>query len=121
LNAGPLLLGGAGLGADAFIVFYGLRYTLSEGELETVEQRTDHRVTAARRVKLQTYFGRLTGGEPHFLLVGTRLCVLGAENESAGSVDGVELRQIMSDTAAKLQEAGLSGRPGLHLEFEAEY
>src|SRR5687768_14667599 len=82
------------LGADAFIVFYGLRYTLSDGELDAAEQRTDHRVIAARRVKLQTYLGRLTDGEPHFLLVGTRLGVFGVENESARSIGGVDLQQI---------------------------
>ena len=109
------------MGADAFIAFYGLRYTLSDGELDAVEQRTDHRVIAARRVKLQTSFGRLTDGEPHFLLVGTRLGVFGVENESARSVDGGELQKIMSDTATKLREAGLSGVPGLHLQFEAQY
>jgi hypothetical protein len=109
------------LGADAFIAFYGLRFQLSDGELDAVEQRTDHRVTAARRARLQTYLGRLTDGEPHFLLVGTRLGVLGVENESEKSVGGVELQQIMSDTAAKLEEAGLSGAPRLFLQLEAQY
>jgi len=109
------------LGVNAFIAFYGLRYTLSDGERDAVEQRTDHRVIAARRVKLQKYLGRHTDGEPHFLLVGTHLGVLGMENESANFVGGVELQQIMSDTAAKLEEAGLSGAPGLYLQFEDQY
>ena len=109
------------MGADAFIAFYGLRYTLSEAELEGVEQRTDHRITAARRVKLQTYLGRLTDGEPHFLLVGTRLGVFGVQNESARSVDAGEFQKVMSDTTTKLREAGLSGDPALHLQFESQY
>jgi hypothetical protein len=115
------MLGGAALGADAFIAFYGLRYTLTDAEMDAVEQNSDERVVAARRAKLQTYSGRLTDGQPSFLLVGTRLGVFGLENESERSVDGAQLEQIMRDTAAKLQTAGLPGAPQLHLQFEAQY
>jgi hypothetical protein len=109
------------LGADAFIAFYGLRYVLSNSERDAVEQQTDERVVAARRAKLQAHFGRITDGEPHFLLIGTRLGVFGVENESSRSVDGAQLDQIMRDTAAKLREAGLSGKPQLHLQLQAQY
>lgn len=109
------------MGADAFIALYGLRYTLAGDEAEAIEEGSDARVVAARRAKLQTHFGRLTDGEPHFLLIGTRLGVFGSENESARSVDASELEQITRDTAAKLREAGLSGTPKLHLQFEAQY
>jgi hypothetical protein len=109
------------LGADAFIAFYGLRYTLTDAEIDTVEQNTDERQVAARRAKLQTYFGRLTDGEPYFLFVGTRLGVFGVENESERSVDATQLEQIMRDTAAKLESAGLRGAPQLHLQLQAQY
>jgi hypothetical protein len=79
------------------------------------------RTIAARRVKLQAYSGRLTDGEPYFLLVGTRLGVFGAENESHRSIDEPQLEQIMRDTATKLEAAGLAGTPQLHLQFEAQY
>ena len=108
------------MGADVFLAFYGLRYTLSAGELEAVEQRTDARVISARRAKLHTHFGRLTDGEPYFLLVGTRLGVFGVENEPARSYEAAALEQVMRETAAKLQAAGLPGTPALHLMLEAE-
>jgi len=109
------------LGANAFIAFYGLRYTLTDAEMDAVEQNSDERVIAARRAKLQTYPGRLTDGQPHYLLVGTRLGVFGIENESVRSVDTSELEEIMRGTTEKLNAAGLPGAPQLHLQFEAQY
>lgn len=109
------------MGADTFIAFCGVRYLLAESEIDAVEIHQDRRVLAARRVKLQTYFGRLTDGEPHFLLVGARLGVFGVENDSYGSFDAPTLARMMLDTRAKLAEAGLSGEPQLHLQLEAQY
>lgn len=109
------------MGADAFIAFYGLRYTLTDAEMDAVEQNFDERVVAAQRAKLQTYTGRLTDGQPYFLFIGTRLGVFGVQNESERSVDTPSLEQVMRETAAKLQTAGLPGTPQLHLQFEAQY
>ena len=109
------------MGADAFIAFYGLRYTLSTEELEAVESRTDERIIAARRAKLHTHFGRVTEGEPHTLLIGTQLGVFGLENEAVRSVAAPELDRLIRDTTARLDEAGLRGDPALHLRFEAKY
>lgn len=109
------------MGADAFVAFYGVRYTLSEDELDAVEGRTDPRVTAARRIKLDSHLGRLTDGGSHYLLIGTTLGVFGVENDSARSVDTTELDRVMRHTAAMLIEAGLPGTPQLHLQLEAQY
>lgn len=109
------------MGADAFIAFYGVRYTLTDAEMDAVERNADERTIAARRVELQAYSGRLTDGEPPFLLVGTRLGVFGVENESHRSIDEPQLEQIMRDTATKLEAAGLLGTPQLHLQFQAQY
>ena len=109
------------MGADAFVAFYGVRYTLSEDECDAVERRTDPRVTVARRTRLDSHLGRLTDGEPHYLLIGTSLGIFGVENETSRSVDAPEIERIMRDTAATLSEAGLTGTPQLHLQLEAQY
>jgi hypothetical protein len=115
------MLGGVAVGADAFIAFYGLRYTLADSEVAAVEQRTDERMAAARRAKLHTHLGRLTDGQPHFLLIGSRLGIFGVENESQRELDAAALEQLMRDTAAKLRDAGLSGEAKLHLQLEAQH
>lgn len=109
------------MGADSFIAFYGLKYMLADAELDAIERGTDHRIIGARRAKLQTHFGRPTDGEPYFLLIGTRLAVLGIQSESERSLDSVELQQTVRDTVAKLEAAGLDGAPKLHLQLEAQY
>ncbi len=109
------------MGADAFVAFYGVRYVLADDEIEAVESDQDRRVIAARGAKLQTYFGRLTDGEPYFLLIGARLGVFGVENDPYRSFDTSALERIMVDTLGKLAEAGLSGEPQLHLQLEAQY
>jgi hypothetical protein len=109
------------VGADAVIAFYGLRFTLTDLEIVAVEEATDARVVAAKRAKLHTYSGRLTDGQPHFLFVGTRLGVFGAQNDSQRSFDTPFVEQIMRETTAKLQSSGLQGVPQLHLQLEAQY
>ena len=109
------------MSADAFVAFYGVRYTLSEDECEAVEQRTDPRVTAARRTRLDSHLGRLTDGDPYYLLIGTSLGVFGVENQSARSVETTEIDRVMRQTAAMLVAAGLPGTPQLHLQLEAQY
>lgn len=116
-----LLLGGKALGADAFIAFYGLRYTLTDAEMEAVEDNTDARVVAAKRAKLQTYSGRLSDGQPYFLFVGTQLGVFGVQNDSKRSFSTSFVEQVIRDTTAKLQTAGLQGEPQLHLQLEVQY
>jgi hypothetical protein len=110
------------MGADAFIVFYGIRYSItSDEDVEAVERAKDPRIIVAKRAKLQAYWGRLTDGEPYFLLIGTRLGVFGIENQSQSAIDGPALERIMRDTRDTLSAAGLSGEPQLHLQLEAQY
>jgi len=109
------------MGADAFVAFYGVRYVLTDDEVEAVETNHDRRVRAARGAKLHTYMGRLTDGEPYFLLIGMRLGILGVENDSYRCLDASGLERIMADTKGKLAEAGLSDEPHLHLQLEAQY
>ena len=89
--------------------------------MEAVEENTDERVLAAKRAKLQTYSGRLTDGQPYFLFVGTRLGILGVQNDSERSLDTTFVEHVMRDTAAKLSSAGFQGVPQLHLQLEAQY
>ncbi|MGC4007079.1 MAG: hypothetical protein QM811_29730 [Pirellulales bacterium] len=108
------------MGADAFIAFYGVRYILTDAELDAVEEKTDARVVAAKRTNLQAHFGRLTDGQPWFLLVGTRLGVFGSQNESQRSLNASQLEHVMRDTVAKLEMARLQGEPMLYLQYEAQ-
>jgi hypothetical protein len=116
-----VLADGGRMGADTFIAFFGLRCPVAHSEIDAVENNEDRRIVAARRARLQTYFGRLTDGEDYFLFIGTRLGVFGLENDEYNAFDMKWLQDVERETRAKLADAGLTGEPQLHLQFEAQY
>lgn len=50
------------MGADAFTVYYGLRFRVSEEELDMLQERAHPHQIAARKCGLRCYFGRPTNG-----------------------------------------------------------
>lgn len=110
------------MGADAFVVYFGLRFPVDGGaELEALERREDARIHAARKARLKTFFGRATEGEPYFLLVGTELGQFGIQGRMAAELSEAELRRVMEETKEKLRRAGLEGEPALHLRVIAQF
>lgn len=109
------------MGADAFVAYCGVRYILRDEELDCMEARTDQRFRAARDVKLRTWWGRLTEGEPYHMFIGTELGIFGVQGETHRSFNALELERIMDDTRRKLAEAGLPGEPLFHFQLEAQY
>ena len=122
LNGGTL--GGPTMGADAFAAFYGIRLMIDGDEDEDLEPYEDESHEDIRRAHdegLDTYFGRLTDGEPYFLLVGKRLAVLGVENEPDCVISDGEFARITAEVRRKLAAAGLKETPALHLQLDAQY
>lgn len=111
------------MGADAFIVFYGVRYEIpaTDESLEPFEMRTAPLYQQANRARLKTYFDRMTDGEPYFFYVGTELGCFGIENDSLKSYTSTELQRIITETDAKLREGGFEGRQKLWLQLIAQY
>src|SRR5690349_9026968 len=53
------------MSADAFIVYFGVRYAVeSEEELDRLERRNDPRLESARKSRLKTFLGRATADAP---------------------------------------------------------
>lgn len=113
------------MGADSVVAWYGVRYrlgsALSDEEIEPLEARSDPRIVAARRVGLQSRWGRTTDGGEYFLLVGTLLGVMGIENEAELDVPDDDLDQIRERTRRLLGKSGLDGQLGLHFQLEAQF
>src|SRR5688572_6113227 len=110
------------MGADSFIVFFGLRYTITSAEeQERLAVRDDPRLLVARRARLQTYWGRETEGEPMFLLIGTEIGRFGVENMTRADVSASEIAAIIEETHRKLRDAGLEGEAKLQFQLDADY
>ncbi|QOV89101.1 hypothetical protein [Humisphaera borealis] len=110
------------MGADAFYVYYGVRYEVaSDEEAERLEMRQDARVAAARKVKLKFAFGRLTDGEPYFLLIGHEIGRFGAQDASEAVLSDDQLRGIFEETKRKLADAGFRDVPRLVFQLCGQY
>ncbi len=110
------------MGADASFFYLGVRYVLqSDDELEAVESQADERVRRAKRHRLKTALVRLTDGEPHVLLIGAELAVVGVENDGYIELSEADLTRVAADTRRKLLDAGFTQEPTYHLQLSAQY
>ena len=115
---------GPQLGADAFLVCYGLRWDVSadnQEEVTLLERRQDPRQVAARGQHLDTWWGATAAEGQYFILVGKLLGHFGWENQHASRCDDEELARIIEETKVKLLAAGFDATPAWHFQFEPDY
>jgi len=112
------------MGADSTLVFYGVRYTLSESEIEPIEERSDPRQQLARRYKLNSWFDRFAtegGSEQYYLFIGESLCSMGYEGKFEAWASRERLVTIMDRVEENLAQAGISLMPRLYIQFHPDY
>jgi hypothetical protein len=112
------------MGADSCIVYYGVRYQVTdEAELEQLSAPTHPLMEAAKRVGLQYYWGNFSmdGGEYQLLLVGREIGIFGLEGIGERELADAEFQQVMQDTRERLQRGGFSLTPALQIQFEPDY
>jgi hypothetical protein len=109
--------------ADGFLLYYGVRYTVSyqaEEELASLEDGTHPKLKAAGEAGLQDWWGK-TEDENYFLLIGAQLGNLGWEGDEHRRIEDDDLTLIMETTRTKLRRAGFSQVPALHAQFEPDF
>ena len=112
------------MGADAFHVCYGLRWEVdadNEQEVTLLEKRQDARLLAARKHKLDSWYGVTTNQRRYFVLVGTMIGNFGWEHEDAARLEDTDLARLMEETKQKLQAAGFEESAAWHYQFEPDY
>lgn len=112
------------MGADSFVVYYGVRYQVTDkAELEQLEVAKHPLIVAAKRVGLQHYWGNFSmdGGEYYLLLIGRKIGVFGFEGINERELADKEMLEIMRDTRERLQRGGFSLVPALQIQFEPDY
>lgn len=111
------------MGADAFHVYYGLRWEIdanAEEELSLLESELDPRQIAARQHNLDSWWGFTAGEEVCFLLVGKLVGHFGWQHEHDGRFSDAAVTRLMEETQEKLQAAGLGDEPAWHFQFEPD-
>lgn len=109
------------MGANGFLVCYGLRWQVGAGEVDLLERRQDPRQLAAKRHKLQSWWGVTTDQRTYFLLVGRLVGNFGWEGDHAARLTDAEAAAVVGETKARLKEAGFEEEPAWHYQFEPDY
>ena len=112
------------MGADAVVVYFGVQYVVplgSKTEIDGLERGTDTRLLNAKKAGLQTWWGRITDGQPYHLLIGRELGILGLENDEQKEIGAPALMKILEEIPKRLAAGGFKETPGLHLLLEAQY
>jgi hypothetical protein len=106
------------MSASARVVYFGVRYDVSEDKIAALELKTDPRQRAAKQVGLESYWTNFGGlDERYVLLIGTKIAILGPEDASSISIPVEHLQDIANRTGSRLDEAGLGGPRSLHVEW----
>jgi len=109
------------MSANTCIVYFGLRYEVTSGENEGLEERSDSRIVAARTAGLKHYWANFSEENPKYVLfVGAELGVLGPENALEVVRSHAEIQSLFDMTITKLKEAGLEGEASLHIQWEPD-
>lgn len=109
------------MSASYCLAFFGVRYALSDAEVEALDSRADPRQAAARKAGLKTYWGKFGPDERFLLFVGTQLATLGPENDSEFIRPSGELQAIFETTASKLLGAGFVEAAQLYLQWAEDF
>ncbi|MCL4672271.1 MAG: hypothetical protein KJZ64_04920 [Sphingomonadaceae bacterium] len=106
------------MSASACVVYFGVRYDVSEDEISSLEFGTDPRQRAAKQGGLECYWTNFGGLEERYvLLIGKKIAVLGPEDALSFSIPMERLQDIANRTASRLDEADLRGPRSLHVEW----
>ena len=109
------------MSASACIVFYGIRRQIPTDAIEEVESRSDPLIEAARRTKLDVYWGNFGGqSERYYLFIGKKLGMFGTENALERSLSFDELKSIAASVSRHLTDAGICDEPFLYIQWEQD-
>jgi hypothetical protein len=112
---------GYSMSSESTIVFYGIRLEISDGELDSLEERTHPLLVTARQNGLKHYWGNFAlKGSKYVLLIGDRLGVFGLENEKSLQISLPELATRAAETDDRLQRCGITEPARLLLEWQPD-
>ena len=107
--------------AGTTIVFFGIRISLVEEDIEAMENRTHHYLIRSRKEKLDYYWGKFERAtESYYLFVGHLLGKFGEEDRFERQFVLESIAEMAIDLKRRLPEAGFEGIPTLFIQFESD-
>jgi hypothetical protein len=109
------------MGADSFLIFYGLKHPLSEEECDACESKQHPWMLRAKQYGLDHYWGNFyEDGDRYILLVGHNIGAFGGEGLAEATISAEDLAQINKEVSEKLRAAGLDQAAALHCLYEPD-
>ncbi len=116
------------MGADLTLMYYGLRFALSDDNEEVLTQLETEEypiIQAAKSVGLDTWWGYSDDSGNIHLLIGRQLAILSAERlgedwTAHKAIRDDEFLMLAEDVSKRLKSAGIGGEPMLHAQFEPD-
>ena len=116
------------MGADLVVLYYGVRFTLKDGDedlMVQLESETYPVIPAAKSAGLNTWWGYSDANGNIHLLIGRQLAMLSAERLDPGwtgyaAMRDSQMRLIVEDVRTRLRLLGISDEPLLHAQLEPD-
>lgn len=111
------------MGADTFIVFYGVRETVpcDEASIDALDEGDHPLLSLPRTSGLDCWTGRLTDGSDYHILLGKRIGDFGHQGQHEASISADGLQAMVAKVDALLSEHEVKGTRAFHFQFEAQY
>jgi hypothetical protein len=111
------------MSAESFLLYYGLRFHVTDEDIEPLESSTHPWQVAAEESGLDTWWGNFAtdGGEEYYLFIGKQLGIFGGEYSDSFAMSDETLSQVMQDTQEKLQQAGFKEAAALLAQWEPDF
>ena len=115
------------MGADGFVVFYGVRRVIqSESEISLIEVKKHSIQQLAQKHRLQIWWGNNyesdnTEPDGEYVLIGHKIGNFGIEGKLADSLSDDAFIQMMHDVKAKFSAAKIEEAPKLLFQMDPDF
>lgn len=109
------------MSVESTVVFYGVRFDITDNEVVSLEDRSDVRLSMAKKNGLKWYWGNFASPEKlYYLFIGDEIAIAGFEKDRDIQLPSDVLVDRMRQTQEKLQKAGLSQPPMLYIQWQPD-
>ena len=109
------------MSAPSCVVFYGFEIDIADHDLGAFEAGSHEVQRAAKRLKLDLYWGNCASPAEHWVaLAGIRIALIGPEADPSASIATGELLSVSREADGRLRELLPSLEPTLILRWFAD-
>lgn len=107
--------------AATTIVFYGIRFEVTEDDITALESRTHPKILAAKEVGLEYYWGNFDSpDEEYVMFIGKLIGKIGVEDHREFQFKATEITEIEKLVSGRLRQVGIVEKSSLHFKYQPD-